>query len=53
MSGEALFTDMDIYHVQGDVVVNVIEMMETMLHFVEMMLGYAKLGRNPIIMSDE
>lgn len=53
MSGRALSTDMDIYHMQGEVVINMVEMMDPMVHFREMMSRYAKLKRKPIMLSGE
>lgn len=44
---------MDVYHMQEEVVVNVVEMVEPMVHFKEMMSRYAKICRNPIMVSDE
>jgi len=41
MSGKALSTGMDVYHVQEEVVVNMVKMMEPMVHFQEMVSGYA------------
>lgn len=53
MSGEALSTYIDVYHVHGEVVLNVVEMMDHMVHFREIMLGYANIGRKHIMLSDE
>lgn len=53
MSGWVLSTYVDVYHMQGEVVVNVVELMDPMVNFIEMMSGYANLCRNPIMLSDE
>jgi len=53
MSGRALLTDMDFYHMQGKVVINMVEVMDPMVHFGEIMSRYAKLRRKPIMLSGE
>jgi len=53
MNGKVLSTDMDVYHVQGKVVVNMVEMMDPMVYFREMMSEYAKLCRKPIMLGGE
>ena len=37
MSGEALSISVEIYHMQGEVMVNVVKMMDLMVHLREMM----------------
>jgi len=44
---------MGVYLVQGEVVVNAIEMVDTMVYFGETISGYVKLSRNLIMLSDE
>lgn len=52
MSGEALSIGVDVYHMQGEVMVNVVEMMGLMVDSREMMLGYENIYGMPIMMSD-
>ena len=53
MSGEALSTKLDIYHMHGEVEINMVEMMDPMAHFSEMVSRYAKFLRKNIMQSDE
>jgi len=53
MNGNVLSIDVNIYHVQVKAMVNMVEMMDPMVHFREMMSWYAKLCRNPIMLGGE
>jgi len=38
---------------QGEVMVNMVKLMDPLVHLREMMIGYAKLCGKPIMMGDE
>ena len=50
MNGKVLSTGMEFYYVQGQVMVNLVKMMDPIVNFRERMSGYGNLCRNPIML---
>ena len=53
MSGNDLSTNVYVYPMQGEVMVNLVKMMDPRVHSGEMMSRYDNIKRKPIIMSGE